>query len=360
MPSMYERAANYLRLVWSFGCFLANQWSAALFAFSGGPRFKLKQLCNALDVFENWKRAGFRVRRVEALGIMRFFAQAELIETREMEISEKWYELDEDFHSAASHQMINADMSLYDLVAMPAHEAPATSLTLRDYSDMARGRRFDWSAIPTRSRHALGLNLSEKAARGFYRAWALEGLMAKTDKKLTLECCEQIVDEASIRNEDLFNMCLTAQPPYEPSSVERLIAYAMNCGMMIIFVMIVRAAQSCKICAGHRRSSRGFFINALPPFALHLHFWIIYTHPAAGQDFIISFKLSRSSYIDHHQLYCYTMYTLFTDRTVGICLYEYRREAVSRIARCGGSEIRTRRRRARRRRARSYTAGVYK
>ncbi|KAL7299404.1 hypothetical protein TKK_0007649 [Trichogramma kaykai] len=236
-----DRATNFLRLVWSFACFMGNLWSP----FKLEPNYKLKQVCCSLDLLENWERAGLPSRRNEAVGIMRYFAQNELIESKEMGIPDKWYDLDDDFRSWASEQRLRADLTLYDLVAMTAHEAlTKTSLTLRHYADMARGRRFDWSSVSPRCARALALNLCEKATRGFYRAWALQSLMAKTDNRLSLVCCELIVDDPSVKNEDLFNMFLAAQPPYEPSQGEKLFGYAINCGVMIFMIMFVHTILS--------------------------------------------------------------------------------------------------------------------
>uniref|UniRef100_A0ABD2VSH8 Uncharacterized protein n=1 Tax=Trichogramma kaykai TaxID=54128 RepID=A0ABD2VSH8_9HYME len=171
--------------------------------------FKLILASGSLTVFEVLENRGYELDQSDALIIMTLFSKYELFKKSacivEHSTDEKYMTLSS---SSTKITMMNASLSLYDLILLRPKDAPKL-LTYQDFLEFAHFEQ-KWYSIIYWQRKNYEIHLCEKLSRGFFRAWALECFMELTHCRLPFECCEMIIDE-SFMNKDLYDICLSAK-----------------------------------------------------------------------------------------------------------------------------------------------------
>uniref|UniRef100_A0ABD2WGH5 Uncharacterized protein n=1 Tax=Trichogramma kaykai TaxID=54128 RepID=A0ABD2WGH5_9HYME len=165
-------------------------------------RFRL--VSGALAVVDCLEKRGYEFDRGVAANVMRSFAEHDLFETP-ARLEERWYD-DDRFARWAKNLSLSEDnenLSLHDLMRSRPQEATNT-FTYMLYFKLACFD--DYRLLPEPIRELSAKRLSEMMARGFFRRWGLESLMELTRCRLTIDCCEIIVDE--LVNKDLHSICL--------------------------------------------------------------------------------------------------------------------------------------------------------
>ncbi|CAB0038096.1 unnamed protein product [Trichogramma brassicae] len=164
---------------------------------------QLKLATGALRVMDCLEGGGYELDRSDVLTIMRLFSERGLFE-KAGDLEEHWY-ADERHTTEAKRAMVKPSLSLDELIQLRPEEA---SKLLTD----AECYRFAYDYIcnfDKKPKRALGVHLSEKMSRGFFRSWALISFMELTRYRLPIEMCEIIVDN-EFTNEDLYHICLAA------------------------------------------------------------------------------------------------------------------------------------------------------
>ncbi|KAL7306995.1 hypothetical protein TKK_0000745 [Trichogramma kaykai] len=136
-------------------------------------QFKLRLTADLMRCVERLEARGYAMSRADALLVMEFVHQYELLQTAR-NLRRAWHE-DEEFSSSAKEIAIEPDLSLYELVLM----APCTR------------------------------QLCETMTRKFFKRWAAHSLRGLQRDRLPLECCEMIADE--LQNLDLRSIVLAAE-----------------------------------------------------------------------------------------------------------------------------------------------------
>ncbi|CAB0028367.1 unnamed protein product [Trichogramma brassicae] len=155
---------------------------------------KFRLVSGALAVVECLEKRGYEFDRSVAANIMRSFAEHDLFETP-ARLEERWYDGDS-FARWAKNLSLTEDKenhSLHDLIRSRPEEATNT-FTYLLYFKLACFD--DYHVLPEAIRELSAKRLSETMARGFFRRWGLESLMELTRCRLTIDCCEIIVNES--------------------------------------------------------------------------------------------------------------------------------------------------------------------
>ncbi|XP_023314856.1 ankyrin-3-like [Trichogramma pretiosum] len=161
---------------------------------------KFRLVSGALAVVECLEKRGYQLYRSNAMNIMKLFAENGFFEMP-ANIQKRWYD-DEQFAEKAKNNMLNKNLSLYDVVQLKPEEVEKR-LTCSDY--FAFACYDDFTDLPEGTKEACAVHLSEIMARRFFREWALESLLKLTRYKLPILCCEVIINK--LMNKDLYSVC---------------------------------------------------------------------------------------------------------------------------------------------------------
>ncbi|CAB0035092.1 unnamed protein product [Trichogramma brassicae] len=194
-------------------------------------KFKLELACGLVAVIENFENKGYQFYRIEALAVMKCFADYGLFE--KSSDLQKWYgnrrfakwarvtkilpKMEESLRNNNLAQEAEKNqtkrtpsLSVYDLFPLAPKEAKKL-LAYRDGSEFAGTWDFSGTSRPTRQdfQDACVANVCEKLSRGFFRTWALDCFWELIHYRLPIECCHMIID--AFTNEDLYNICLATE-----------------------------------------------------------------------------------------------------------------------------------------------------
>ncbi|CAB0031190.1 unnamed protein product [Trichogramma brassicae] len=164
--------------------------------------FKLRLASGALIIIESLEKKGYELNRSDALTIMILFVKYRLLE-KSADI-EKCYN-DEEFTSKSKHQMVNSNLSLYDLIRLRT-EKVKNVLTPKEYFEFAHSG--DLCKLPKGPSETCAVYLCEMLSRTFFRRWALGSFLELTRYRLPILCCDTIFE--NLKNEDLRRICLAA------------------------------------------------------------------------------------------------------------------------------------------------------
>ncbi|CAB0030052.1 unnamed protein product [Trichogramma brassicae] len=169
--------------------------------------FKFKLAAGALACVEHLESRGYELKRDPARAIVKFFAKHRLFDdSSSSDLKRYWYD-ERWFAREGKLIAIKPSLSLYAAHQLPAEELPK-ALTNADCFELVRSKKFR-KLFPKKTRIYL-VDLFERMARGFFRRWALDAFVELTRGRLSLECCEKIVDGDSLTNQDLRNICVAA------------------------------------------------------------------------------------------------------------------------------------------------------
>uniref|UniRef100_A0ABD2W7G7 Uncharacterized protein n=1 Tax=Trichogramma kaykai TaxID=54128 RepID=A0ABD2W7G7_9HYME len=171
------------------------------FEFTGYLQLKLAS--GALLVMEHLEAGGYDLDRSDALTIMRVFSKHGLFE-KPGDLEEHW-SADERHTTEAERTMVKPNLSLDEWIQLRPKEA-TKSLTHAECYRFAHDYLWKFADKP---RRALGVHLSEKMSRGFFRSWALDPFVELIHYRLPVEVCEIIVDKG-FTNKDFYHICLAA------------------------------------------------------------------------------------------------------------------------------------------------------
>ncbi|XP_023316706.1 uncharacterized protein LOC111694124 [Trichogramma pretiosum] len=180
----------------------------------------------ALAVFESLEKRGYKVEDY-VLIIMKIFSRLGLFQSS-VSFKTHWYDDKKfateakriqilprisrgdyndfsEFERAKIETAMTPSLSFYDLIRLRPEEA-AKILTYRDYYDLERSIELPW--LPGIYYEDVILYLYEKVMRGFCRRWALKYFYDLIRYRLSILCCEKIIDQ--LTNEDLCNICFAA------------------------------------------------------------------------------------------------------------------------------------------------------
>ncbi|CAB0044212.1 unnamed protein product [Trichogramma brassicae] len=141
-------------------------------------KFPIKLAADAMAIIEHLERKGYALSPTGALTIMNTFAEYRLFQDQNIERSGPEYEK---FVMEAREHMMNADLSLYDLMQLQPEEAEQR-LTYADYTRFVDSN-FEF---PGRTGHAYVSHLSETITRGFCRRWAMRSFLEVTRNKFSI------------------------------------------------------------------------------------------------------------------------------------------------------------------------------
>ncbi|CAB0035332.1 unnamed protein product [Trichogramma brassicae] len=135
---------------------------------------------------------GYRMKRIDALTIMRLFHFRGLLETSA--VPYKYWNDEEKFAARAKKIMIGSSLSLHDSIRSPPEELAKLLLHTKYYA----GFSAEWWELSEKPRK----HLCEKLSQGFFRKWALKSLVELMRDRLPILCCDMIVKK--LMNKDLF------------------------------------------------------------------------------------------------------------------------------------------------------------
>ncbi|XP_014232801.1 protein phosphatase 1 regulatory inhibitor subunit 16B-like [Trichogramma pretiosum] len=161
-------------------------------------KLPIKIASDAMAIVEQLEKKGYELNSSGAFIIIKTLADYEVFQDVPIVRSGPEYEK---FAQEAREHMINADLSLYDLMQLRPEEAEQR-LTHADYTRFVESD-FEF---PAASRRAYVLHLSETITRGFCRRWALRSFLEVTRYKYPIPWCEEWIN--SCNNKNLFFMNL--------------------------------------------------------------------------------------------------------------------------------------------------------
>uniref|UniRef100_A0ABD2WSS3 Uncharacterized protein n=1 Tax=Trichogramma kaykai TaxID=54128 RepID=A0ABD2WSS3_9HYME len=159
---------------------------------------RLEQACSVLACVECLEKHGYEMDRVGALTIMKTFDKHHMLNDS-MDI-DGYSSDDEEFEESSKNQMINPNLSLYDLLQLRPAEA-TESFTMKDLMALENSKEFHMHVTCTEY-------LCEIKYRKFCRRWTLEFFLSLTHHQLPILCCDMIVD--LLTKEDWLKICLAA------------------------------------------------------------------------------------------------------------------------------------------------------
>ncbi|CAB0029350.1 unnamed protein product [Trichogramma brassicae] len=168
--------------------------------------FQLRLASSALSVIERLENRGYELSRSDALTIMKLYARRGLFEDPsdfDDDNDERWYD-EEQFATKAIQVQVAPDLSLHELIQLPAREAAVRLDRARFYEFACKKKMNELPRLILGWRCAV--HLSEKMSRGFFRRWTIYPFWYLINKRLPLECCEMIIE--GLRNKDLYHICL--------------------------------------------------------------------------------------------------------------------------------------------------------
>uniref|UniRef100_A0ABD2WKB9 Uncharacterized protein n=1 Tax=Trichogramma kaykai TaxID=54128 RepID=A0ABD2WKB9_9HYME len=124
---------------------------------------RLRLASGALMIAQRLEQKGYGMKESDYLQIMGLFVKHQMFE-RLVDLEEPWYE-DEEFASRSRMIMVNADLSLHDLIRMGPDEA-SSQLTYRNYYEL--GCSAEFHGLPEGVRDVCDLHLCEKLSRPFF------------------------------------------------------------------------------------------------------------------------------------------------------------------------------------------------
>ncbi|XP_023313963.1 uncharacterized protein LOC111693496 [Trichogramma pretiosum] len=170
---------------------------------------KLEVALHALKVVECLEKRGYESDRIDALKIMKIFAELEMF-PKSAVLKECRHDEDE-YPSGVERNTIrdnDPSLLLYDQLIQLRPKEAAKLVTNSDYSKLSRS--IDAKCSHTGIPHtACTVHLCETMSREFFRRWALDPLLELTHGRLPIPCCEMIID--NLMNEDLLRICLAAE-----------------------------------------------------------------------------------------------------------------------------------------------------
>uniref|UniRef100_A0ABD2XKY4 Uncharacterized protein n=1 Tax=Trichogramma kaykai TaxID=54128 RepID=A0ABD2XKY4_9HYME len=172
--------------------------------FKADSNFKLRLASGLLSVVKHLEHGGYELDRSDALVIVKLFAKYELL-NMPADLDKRWYR-NEEFAREAKKIMVKPIMSLYNFVRLRPEKAEKL-LSYSDYFTFARADHY-WS-FTERYSEACAVHLNMILCRRFLRRWALEYFYELTRYRLSIECCEIIIEQLSI--EDFLHVCLAPE-----------------------------------------------------------------------------------------------------------------------------------------------------
>ncbi|XP_023318591.1 ankyrin repeat and SOCS box protein 2-like [Trichogramma pretiosum] len=165
----------------------------------------------ALDVLERLERRGYEPDRGDVLTIMKLFAKHKALEKSAAELDESSWMDDQRFADRAKKMKIaDSDLTLYDLIRLPACEAARLLPPRGDYLKFMY--LLDLWKLPDEHKQATARRLCEAMSRRFFRRWATTSLMELVEGtrryRLPILCCDMIAE--LLDNEDSWRVCLAA------------------------------------------------------------------------------------------------------------------------------------------------------
>uniref|UniRef100_A0ABD2XL56 Uncharacterized protein n=1 Tax=Trichogramma kaykai TaxID=54128 RepID=A0ABD2XL56_9HYME len=164
--------------------------------------YKLLLVSRALATIEILERQGYELDRPDAVTIMKYFVDYELIE-KTTDVDKSWCS-DESFIRQAKTMWVRPNLSLHDLIQLrPRKEAKL--LSFMDYHKLSCNVNF-WMILSDKHRRACILHLCEMMSKRFFSSWTVEWFYLLIHCRLPLECCYMILEE--LKNEDMYRICL--------------------------------------------------------------------------------------------------------------------------------------------------------
>ncbi|CAB0028361.1 unnamed protein product [Trichogramma brassicae] len=168
---------------------------------------KLILASGLLVVVERLERRGYAMRRDDALTIMKLFERYELFERKKratplqaLGLSSCWHS-DVTFVKKAKEMKIGGDLSLNDLIRLRPEQADERGVAYSDYFQFAKSKKL--LQLPRDSQRGCAVRLCETMARGFFRRWALNAYLERTDNWLSIDYCKTYI--SGFRNESLYH-----------------------------------------------------------------------------------------------------------------------------------------------------------
>ncbi|CAB0035097.1 unnamed protein product [Trichogramma brassicae] len=174
------------------------------------PMKKLRLAAGAMLVVESLESRGYELYLDDALTIMRFFAEHQMLE--DPSNGRKPWRDAEDFAIKARRVLVwkngHENGTFGDLIPLTARELATKLALVRSDGDFLRPENM---FVPTACHvheNAYILELCERVSRKFFREWALEAFMGLIHHRLPTHCCEMIFE--GLTNRDLYNICLAS------------------------------------------------------------------------------------------------------------------------------------------------------
>ncbi|CAB0044213.1 unnamed protein product [Trichogramma brassicae] len=143
-------------------------------------KFPIKLASDAMAIVDHLEKRDYELQRSDALTIMKTFAEYGVFKIQDLQRSGPEYEK---FVMEAREHMMNADLSLYDLMQLQPEEAEQR-LTYADYTRFVDSN-FEF---PKRSGRVYVSHLSEMITRGFCRRWATKSFLEVTRNNFLSPC----------------------------------------------------------------------------------------------------------------------------------------------------------------------------
>ncbi|CAB0031281.1 unnamed protein product [Trichogramma brassicae] len=162
-------------------------------------RLKVKYASGPLAIVECLEKRGFLMGRSDAVTIMKLIIKYELYEKssnlKNVLGKDKFFT-----NQARKIRIVDSGTSpsLYDLIRLRPEEVAAKQLTCLDYFKFAGSKKF--SKIPEGHREACALHLCEIISRRFFRRWTLDPLLELTRYRLSILCCDIIMEKLTYRD----------------------------------------------------------------------------------------------------------------------------------------------------------------